>query len=151
MLSHHPTLLRHLASNLGTWWHESGAKVLFFQRIRLHNRLWHAGCNCMTRNTRATTIVAQRKSHTKIEEISPVYILNTLKFLSIAGALTVGFSGCDVDIKDEGKLPNVDVDVDDGRLPDVDVRGPDVEVKTDTVEVPVPDVDIDLPKENENE
>lgn len=62
-------------------------------------------------------------------------------------ALLIMLAGCDVDVEDKGKLPEVDVK--EGRMPDVDVRGPDVDVKTDTVEVPVPDVDIDLPKEED--
>ena len=73
--------------------------------------------------------------------------------------------GCDVDVKDEGKLPDVDVQVEPGRAPDVEVRGPDVDVHTEEREVTVPDVDVDtkketitvpdvdvtLPKENDNE
>jgi len=70
--------------------------------------------------------------------------------------------GCDVDVKDKGELPRVDVK--GGRMPDVDVRGPEVDVKLkkETVTVPdidvktkqttvtVPEVDVKIPKENEN-
>jgi hypothetical protein len=73
-------------------------------------------------------------------------------------------AGCDIDVKDEGELP--DVQVEGGRLPDVDMRGPeidvhreekeidvptDIDVKTEKRTIPVPDVDITIPKENENE
>lgn len=72
-------------------------------------------------------------------------------------------AGCDVDVKDEGKMPEVKVE--EGEMPDVDVRGPDVDVKMEEEEVSVPDVDvemkkekvtvpdvdIDLPEENDNE
>ena len=71
--------------------------------------------------------------------------------------------GCDVDIKDKGKLP--DVDVQPGRMPDVEVRGPDVDVhmedkkvtvpdidiSTKEETVTVPDVDVTIPKENDNQ
>ena len=81
-----------------------------------------------------------------------------------AAILAVAAGGCDVDVKDKGELPDVNVDVKAGRLPDVDVRGPDVDLKTKetTVKVPdidvkskdvtvkVPDVDVRIPKENDN-
>jgi hypothetical protein len=77
-------------------------------------------------------------------------------------ACTLAAMGCDVDVKDEGKLPEVDVKA--GRMPDVDVRGPDVDVrmeekkvtvpdidiKTKETTITVPDVDLKVPKENEN-
>jgi hypothetical protein len=77
--------------------------------------------------------------------------------------LLTSISGCDVDVKDEGKLPEVEVK--DGRLPDVEVRGPDVDVEMKDKKVTVPDVDINtreetvtlpdvdvtLPKEGDNE
>lgn len=79
--------------------------------------------------------------------------------------MAMGVAGCDVDVADKGALPKVDVDVEPGRVPDVDVRGPDVDVKTKetTVTVPdvdiktkdvkvkVPDVDVRIPKEDDNE
>ena len=79
--------------------------------------------------------------------------------------IAVGTLGCDVDVKDKGQLPDVDVAVEPGRVPDVDVRGPDVDVKTKetTIKVPdvdiktkkktikVPDVDVRIPQENDNE
>jgi len=70
-------------------------------------------------------------------------------------------AGCDVDVTDTGELPSMDVEP--GEAPEMDVRGPDVDVDTEPteVEVPdvdvetetetleVPDVDIDVPEENE--
>lgn len=85
--------------------------------------------------------------------------------LTIPGAL-FAFSGCDVDVKDSGAPPKMDVDVEEGRAPDVDVHPPDVDVgterrevdvpvdvdvQTEKREVEVPDVDINVPDENENE
>lgn len=75
-------------------------------------------------------------------------------------------AGCDIDQTREGELPDVDVDVAEGQLPEFDVRGPDIDVESEerTIDVPtgvdieteertieVPDVDIDIPEENENE
>ena len=82
-----------------------------------------------------------------------------------AGIVAVGLVGCDVDVKDTGKLPDVDIDAEPGEMPEVDVRGPDVEVGTEEKQVTVPDVDInteettievptidvDVPEENETE
>jgi hypothetical protein len=84
-----------------------------------------------------------------------------------AGLFALVVAGCDVDVKDKGKPPKVNVSVERGRVPDIDVRGPDVEVKTQEKEITVPDVDVDvstkkktitvpdvdvrIPKENDNE
>ncbi len=43
-----------------------------------------------------------------------------MKAFLFAGLTLMMFSGCDVDVKDKGKLPKVNVE--SGRLPDVDVR-----------------------------
>jgi hypothetical protein len=77
------------------------------------------------------------------------------------------FLGCDVDVRDEGELPDVDVQVEEGRAPDVEVRGPDIDVQGEDREITVPDVDVDvgtqeetitvpdvdvtIPEENDNE
>lgn len=79
--------------------------------------------------------------------------------------LLIPLVGCDVDVRDEGELPDVDVQTEPGRMPDIDAEGPDVDVRTEerTVDVPdvdieteervieVPDVDIDIPDEEDNE
>lgn len=92
----------------------------------------------------------------------------TRLLLGLAAAAFVPLAGCDVDVKDEGKLPDVDVDVQatPGEAPEVDVHGPDVDVKSkeETVTVPtdidvqteekkvtVPDIDVNVPAENDNE
>ena len=56
-------------------------------------------------------------------------------------ALALGIVGCDVDVEDTGKLPEVEVK--EGELPDVDVTTPDVEVGTEEKQVTVPDIDVD--------
>lgn len=89
-------------------------------------------------------------------------------FALLPAVALLGFlTACDVDVKDEGKLPDVDVDVEPGRNPDVDVTAPDVDLDTkettitvpevdvdvDTEEKPitVPDIDVDIPDEEDNE
>lgn len=83
-----------------------------------------------------------------------------LRIAAVTFALAVSV-GCDVDVKDPGKLPDVDMQVEKGRVPDVDVRGPDVDVKMEEREVTVPDVelekktitvpDVDINAPNEND
>lgn len=74
--------------------------------------------------------------------------------LSIAISAVL-LSACDVDVEDKGKLPKVDVDVmaEKGRLPDIEVRGQDVEVGEKKIDIPdsitVPTIDVKTPKENE--
>ena len=71
--------------------------------------------------------------------------------ITIAMALTAGLalSACEANVKDEGELPSVDVDVagDAGELPEVDVKTADVEVGSEEVTVEVPDVDVEMPSE----
>lgn len=81
----------------------------------------------------------------------------------LAPIVGFAFVGCDVDVKDPGKVPEINVETEEGRMPDVDVRGPevdvktrekevtvpDIDVKTEKARVTVPDVDVDLPKEND--
>ncbi len=57
----------------------------------------------------------------------------------------------DVTVKDKGKLPSVDVDAEGGQLPkfDVDVADVDVKMKEKTITVPVPDVDVKMPREDD--
>ncbi|MBQ0770432.1 hypothetical protein [Parasphingorhabdus sp.] len=74
-----------------------------------------------------------------------------MKKIAIAAVLTAGLalSACEANVKDEGELPSVDVDVsgDAGKLPEVDVETADVEVGTKEVTVDVPEVDVKMPSE----
>ncbi len=51
----------------------------------------------------------------------------------------------------EGRMPDVDVDVSAGKLPEYEVETPDIEVERKTVEVPYPDIDLEMPGEDEAE
>jgi hypothetical protein len=61
----------------------------------------------------------------------------------------LSLAGCDVDVQDPGKAPDVDADVhvEPGRAPDIDVTPPDVDVHTEEHTIKVPDVDVDVSSE----
>lgn len=67
--------------------------------------------------------------------------------ISIAFACTLPLLGCDVEVEEKGELPEVDVDVDAGKLPKVDIDGPEVNVQMKEKKVKVPDVDVDVDME----
>lgn len=50
---------------------------------------------------------------------------------------------------EEGRMPDVDVDAEGGNLPEYDVEGPDVDIGTEEKTVEVPDVDVDVDTEDE--
>ncbi|MEM1251889.1 MAG: hypothetical protein AAGI69_05610 [Cyanobacteria bacterium P01_H01_bin.21] len=52
-------------------------------------------------------------------------------------------AGCRVEQEQSGELPDVDVDVEPGQLPEYEVEGPEVEIGTEQQEITVPDVDVD--------
>ncbi len=66
-----------------------------------------------------------------------------------ASLLLLAVAGCEVEKTADGDLPDVDVDVDGGQLPEYDVDGPDVDIERKTVEVPT--IDIDPAGENDAE
>lgn len=71
--------------------------------------------------------------------------MNKRAITTIGAAVTALFlSACDVDKTQDGKMPEVDVDVKSGQLPKYDVDAADIDVGTKEVEVTVPDVDIDV-------
>ena len=79
--------------------------------------------------------------------------------------LIFGLTSCDIEQTQKGALPDVDVDVDAGKMPKFDVDWADVNVGTRTemvkvpkvvvvmeeVEVEVPYVDVDMPNAGERE
>ena len=60
----------------------------------------------------------------------------------MAGVLAAGLAACTARVEEEGKAPDVDVNVDPGTMPQVDVDPATVEVSSDTQQVVTPDVDI---------
>ena len=92
--------------------------------------------------------------------------MNSLIVRSLAViALAFCMNGCDVDVEDKGEMPDVDVDVQGGRAPEVevtppkvdvgtketDVTVPDIDVDTEEKTITVPDIDVDVPDEEDNE
>lgn len=65
--------------------------------------------------------------------------------LAIVAVVVVAFGiyMVDFDVTDEGALPDVDVAVEGGELPEVDAEVGSIDVGTETETVTVPDVDID--------
>jgi hypothetical protein len=78
-------------------------------------------------------------------------------------ALAMFTTSCDVNKKESAELPEVDIDVEEGNLPEYDVKWADIDVTTttETVEVPkvvivmeeeqveVPVINVDMPNEDE--
>ena len=71
---------------------------------------------------------------------------NFIKLLAVAGCLAV--TACDVDQTKDAKLPDVDVNVSGGQLPEYNVQGPDVDVGTKNETIQVPTVDVKVPKDD---
>ncbi len=57
---------------------------------------------------------------------------NHLGMWTVLGAVTLFGVGCSVEPTRQGKAPDVDVDLDSGRLPRYDVKWADVDVGTRT-------------------
>lgn len=74
-----------------------------------------------------------------------------MKKISIAAMLAAGLAltACEANVKEEGEMPSLDVDVagDAGALPEIEVETADVEVGTEETTVEVPDVDVTMPSE----
>jgi hypothetical protein len=70
---------------------------------------------------------------------------NVLKVL--VGASCFAIAACDVDQTKEGDVPDVDVNVSGGQLPEYNVEGPSVNVGTENKVIQVPTVDVDAPKD----
>ena len=67
----------------------------------------------------------------------------------LAAASCFALAACDVDQTKEGEVPDVDVNVSGGQLPEFNVEGPTVNVGTENKVIQVPTVDVDVPKEAE--
>ena len=71
----------------------------------------------------------------------------TWKSILPAICLALAASACTVEKTEEGRMPDVDVDVEDGNLPKYDVDAPDVDVDVEERDIKVPDVDVDVDME----
>lgn len=91
--------------------------------------------------------------------------MKNLLFAGISLFFALAVISCDVDQTQEGEMPEVDVDVEEGRLPAFDIDWADVDVKTTTrmvkipkvrvvmeeEEIEVPVIDVNMPDEGEME
>lgn len=68
-------------------------------------------------------------------------------FALLAAVSGLGLAACDVEKTENGSMPDVDVNVTAGELPEYNVTGPDVDVRMENKTVEVPVVDVDLPKD----
>ncbi len=73
--------------------------------------------------------------------------MKTLKTFAIALFAVVALGACTVEQTEEAKLPDVNVEVEGGNLPEYDVDTAEIEVGLETKEVKVPDVDVELTSE----
>ncbi len=69
-----------------------------------------------------------------------------LLLFALSCTLMLPLTACRVTQTEEGELPEVDVDVEGGKLPAFDVDAPDVDVNIGETEVTVPKVDVDIEK-----
>ncbi|HEX2762773.1 MAG TPA: hypothetical protein VHM92_02850 [Allosphingosinicella sp.] len=68
--------------------------------------------------------------------------------LLLAASAIAGLAACDVDKTQNGAMPDVDVNVSGGQLPEYNVEGPDVNVGMENKTVQVPTVDVNVPTDN---
>ena len=68
-------------------------------------------------------------------------------FALLAAVTTLGLGACDVQKTKEGSMPDVDVNVSGGQLPEYNVTAPEVDVRMENKTVEVPVVDVDVPKD----
>jgi uncharacterized lipoprotein len=71
-----------------------------------------------------------------------------MKKILIVLAAAGGLAACDVDQTKNGQLPDVDVNVTGGQVPEFNVTPPEVTVGTENKTIEVPDVDVKVPAEN---
>lgn len=79
-------------------------------------------------------------------------LVKTASVMGIAVVASVGIMGCEIEQTEEGSLPDVDLSVEGGNMPEYDVETADVEVEYETREVQVPvDVDVVMPDEQDGD
>ena len=71
-----------------------------------------------------------------------------VKLFAAAACITLG--ACEVQQTQNGQMPDVDVNVSGGQLPEFNVQSPEVEVGTKNETIQVPTVDVKTPAEQDN-
>lgn len=64
---------------------------------------------------------------------------------TVLPAAALGLAACDVEQTEEGALPDVEMEVDGGNLPEFDVDTADVEIGTEEATIEVPTIDVEEP------
>lgn len=72
---------------------------------------------------------------------------NAIKLL--VGASCLALAACNVEKTEDGNMPDVDVNVTGGELPEYNVEGPSVNIGTENRTVQVPTVDVDVPADKD--
>ena len=67
------------------------------------------------------------------------------------GASFLSLGACQVEKTQNGQMPNVDVNVSGGQLPEYNVQGPDVQVGTENKTIQVPTVDVKTPQDKKQD
>jgi hypothetical protein len=70
-----------------------------------------------------------------------------MKRMILLGMIPFLFLACSVQQTEEGELPDVDVDVEPGNMPEYDVDTMDVEVGTEEETITVPKLKVDMEEE----
>ena len=68
--------------------------------------------------------------------------------IAAVAAIAFGVYMIDIDQTEEAALPDVDVSVEGGNLPEFDVETGDIDVGTTTIKTTVPTIDIETPAED---
>lgn len=78
--------------------------------------------------------------------------MNTGKLLAVIAAVAIAvfaFYMIDIDQTEEARMPDVDVTVEGGSLPEFDAEVGDIDVGTEEVTVTVPTIEVETPEDEE--
>lgn len=78
----------------------------------------------------------------------PVIVIGAIVALAV---LAFGVYMVDIDMTEEARLPDVDVSVEGGNMPEVDAEVGDIDVGSEEVTVTVPTIDVESPEEENAE
>lgn len=78
----------------------------------------------------------------------PAIVIGAIVALAV---LAFGVYMVDIDMTEEARLPDVDVSVEGGNMPEVDAEVGDIDVGSEEVTVTVPTIDVESPEEENAE
>lgn len=68
--------------------------------------------------------------------------------IAVVALVAFGFYFFDLDMTEEASLPDVDVSVEGGNMPEFDVESGDIETGTEEVTMTVPTIEVESPEED---